>query len=233
MSQLDVRRNNVCHLVLRDTYLSIPPTTISFSSSPLGSNGNSNTPERSAVSNGPRTRASNIGAIVGGVVGGLVAIAAGVALFYWRRRRQGRRSHCQYKARLSEHTRPYPYGATERRDSDPQKYMDAPSIESSDAAIDSSPVNALGGPSPQLVFSGSKAREHAGDMEQATGTGYLPPLTPRREVLVETESSGSQSTSHSLSTTDIVGLRIEVENLRRTVHGIREERLEPPPQYRE
>ena len=37
----------------------------------------------------------------------------------------------------------------------------------------------------------------------------------------------------SISTTDVVGLRAEVENLRQVVHEIRAERLEAPPEYAE
>ena len=44
-------------------------------------------------------------------------------------------------------------------------------------------------------------------------------------------SSGPLSPGVSVSTTEVVGLRVEVENLRRVMREIRAERLEAPPEY--
>ena len=73
-----------------------------------------------------------------------------------------------------------------------------------------------------------------------TGTHQLAPsesLTTSSNVISQTGSEANRalplSPRGSISTTDVVGLRVEVENLRQVVHEIRAERLEAPPEYAE
>nr|VWP00989.1 Uncharacterized protein [Ganoderma boninense] len=88
-------------------------------------------------------------------------------------------------------------------------------------------------PSPALVPS-SKAREAALNRTQH----YVPSAATDSNVGSQTGSSSSRdlpspgsAASQAISPTDVLGLRAEVENLRRVMQEIRAERLEPPPEY--
>ncbi|RPD75310.1 hypothetical protein L226DRAFT_560366 [Lentinus tigrinus ALCF2SS1-7] len=77
------------------------------------------------------------------------------------------------------------------------------------------------------VIESSKARERTGLMQQ--GEPISPPdaSVTNPAALEERESTAAGS----LSAAFLVGLRAEVENLRQVMQGIRDERLEPPPEY--
>ena len=91
------------------------------------------------------------------------------------------------------------------------------------------PVVHSGSPAPS-----SKAREVALNRTHH----YAPSVATSSNVGSQTGSSSSRdllspgsSASHSISPTDVLGLRAEVENLRRVMQEIRAERFEPPPEY--
>ena len=77
----------------------------------------------------------------------------------------------------------------------------------------------------------SKAREAALNRTYL----YAPSVTTASHVDSQTGSllSPESSQAHSISPTEVLGLRAEVENLRRVMQEIRAERLEPPPEYME
>ncbi len=103
-------------------------------------------------------------------------------------------------------------------------------------AADAYATNAYDSPRPTVGMS-AKARERA--LNQ----------TPNYAASAYTESSATQSASSrdplsprsrstrtgdgsvSISPTDVIGLRTEVENLRRVMQELRAERFEPPPEY--
>ncbi|KAI0645913.1 DUF1793-domain-containing protein [Trametes meyenii] len=57
------------------------------------------------------------------------------------------------------------------------------------------------------------------------------PLSPGESRSTFSGTGSRSGASGSLSPTDVLGLRAEVENLRRVMQEIRAERLEPPPEY--
>lgn len=71
---------------------------------------------------------------------------------------------------------------------------------------------------PSSVTSSSVTGSGAGSAVSGSSQEPLSPGTRR-------------TTSGSLSPTDVLSLRAEVENLRRVMQEIRAERLEPPPEY--
>ena len=83
----------------------------------------------------------------------------------------------------------------------------------------------------------AKARERMLNMQQARGHYYTPSLSASDATGSAALSSRdplspeTQSAMGSVSPTDVIGLRAEVENLRRVMQEIRADRFEPPPQY--
>lgn len=74
---------------------------------------------------------------------------------------------------------------------------------------------------------GSQAGSQVGS--QAGSASSREPLSPGGTR--STHSASRSAGGSSLSPTDVLGLRAEVENLRRVMQEIREERLAPPPEY--
>ncbi|TFK92712.1 hypothetical protein K466DRAFT_581623 [Polyporus arcularius HHB13444] len=226
--------------------LTVPNTTIVVSGgSPLGDN-----PDSPGSGNSPGSTGSNgkpnIGAIVGGAVGGVVllaiALGAGFFKFCWHRRRQQRAGAAyHYKEDIFEHPQPYEYGLASQQECSPNRlgYADADTRRAhagpADQAAHPSPSNAPYAP-PYPIVGSSKARERAREMEQryplspsgSAEPGPITPRTPNSDVMSSRTESG---TGGSGVTTDLLGLRAELENLRRVMRGLREERLDPPPQY--
>ena len=62
-------------------------------------------------------------------------------------------------------------------------------------------------------------------------TVAVSPDTGPQTASVSSRDPTSQGAPESVSSTDVVGFRTEVESLRRVVEEIRAERLEPPPEY--
>ncbi|KAM5540219.1 hypothetical protein V8D89_006038 [Ganoderma adspersum] len=79
---------------------------------------------------------------------------------------------------------------------------------------------AMSVPSRRHYPAPSESVATSSDIGLQTGTGS----TSSRDLL---------SPRQSISATDVVGLRVEVENLRRVMHEIQAERLESPPEYAE
>ncbi len=207
------------------------------------------TPSRTPGSSGGGSGSSdsNVGGVVGGALGGtvLLVILTGAGAFFWRGRRQRHSGNYHYKDNALEYPQPsrYHYRVAYQQEYNSNPYADADSTAAKaeigstrpDVATDSFLVDA---PSPYVGR--SKARKLAREMEQQSrpspaSSGSADPVTlPTREVASsETGPSSGTPGANSLLTTDVLGLRAEMENLRRVVQGIREERQEPPPQYGE
>ena len=81
----------------------------------------------------------------------------------------------------------------------------------------------------------TKARREAISMTRGTQQPAPPEsVATSSNIDSQTGSAASRdllSPRQSISTTDVVGLRTEVENLRRVMQDIRAERLEAPPEY--
>ncbi len=91
---------------------------------------------------------------------------------------------------------------------------------------------------PVTSIVSAKMREytrHANQYSQSTPssayTSSTDPSSSRVPPTVVSDSSQTGSGSSPLSPQDVQGLRSEVENLRRVMESIQNERLEPPPSY--
>ena len=73
----------------------------------------------------------------------------------------------------------------------------------------------------------AKAREAARNNQPQ----YAPSAAGSQTLSASSQEPLSPGTVASLSSTDVVGLRAEVENLRRVMQEIRQERMEAPPEY--
>ena len=155
---------------------------------------------------------SHVGAIAGGVIGGLALlalIAGGGTLLYRRRRprttRPGTTSPSPFKEEAGD-TLPYPYE---------REYA------------------SRSGAAPPEVFGASKARERARLLQQQQQR-HADPMSSF--LSSEAGHSGQVLSSEDLGSgtegsTFLAGLRYEMEHLRRLMQGLREERLQPPPDY--
>ncbi|KAI0712927.1 hypothetical protein C8T65DRAFT_726919 [Cerioporus squamosus] len=178
----------------------------------------------------------------GGVVGGVILLvtALGAGFFFWGRRRhqRGPTSEYHYKDELSDHPQPYPYRIDIADQQEP-----TPNLLYADADARRVEVGPTGDPATPLpVVGGIKARERARELERRS---LLSPSGTREELATPPASSNTVMPSHgtetssnetgpgTVSTTDLLGLRAEVENLRRVVHDIREERLRPSASIRD
>lgn len=156
-----------------------------------------------------------IGAIVGGVVGGVggLALILLAVLFIWRWKRQTRE-------RTTKEDHDDILGNLERPE--PFPYENSPFLPLQDVGSNSASAQQTQPLSP-------KSTEHLQSQEQAT-LPFAPSSTASAKT-VSTPSVGTQSTAGLMSPADIIGLRTEVENLRRVMQVLHAERLEPPPEY--
>ena len=154
---------------------------------------------------------SHVGAIAGGVIGGLALlalIAGGGTLLYRRRRlrttRPGTTSPSPYKEEAGD-TLSYPYE---------QEYA------------------SRSGAAPPEALGTSKARERARLLQQQQRradpmSSFSPSEAGHSVQGLSSEDLGSGTDV----STFLAGLRYEMEHLRRLMQGLREERLQPPPEY--
>jgi len=163
-----------------------------------------------------------VGAIVGGVVGGVACLALIVlaALFYRRRKRQALASS-EKEDILGEYQPPDPFPY----ESSP--FSSTPNIPN--IGVDQN------SPHTPLVMS-TKLREHMHAQEQATGYRAPPSesSSSSSSAYASTAPSSSRnppSTVDTLSPQEIIGLRTEVENLRRVMQELHADRMEAPPEY--
>ncbi|KAI9067393.1 DUF1793-domain-containing protein [Trametes sanguinea] len=232
-----------------------------ISASPLnvpggpGSGGQSGSGDGNAAKNGK----TSVGAIVGGVVGGIGALALvglGVFLFLRKRRRHDILEEDEKIEGMQDPHRPtlspYMYSPANPGPlsfGPPQAPMDSgtfghPNASSQEMIGSNSLLVPELARDPLVSRQSSKERErerntrlqYAASASGSSNTGTASSRDPLSPGRTQFSSSGSRSgasgtTGTSLSPTDVLGLRAEVENLRRVMQEIRADRLEPPPEY--
>jgi len=157
------------------------------------------------------SRHVNVGAIAGGVVGGIAALGlVFLAMFlFWRRKRQS----AERTQRLDEDNM-----QAYRVEPAPFPYETSPSFSAQSIGTGSASMQ-------QPLIMSSKVREYLRAQERAA------PAPESREIMEPPSTRGSSSNTGSLSPNEIVGLRTEVENLRRVMQELHSERLQAPPEY--
>ncbi|KAI0958924.1 hypothetical protein AcV7_004605 [Taiwanofungus camphoratus] len=170
---------------------------------------------------GTGSSSMDVGAIVGGVVGGVIGAAALclAAFFLYRRRRRTRAPPLVVHddAFSTPKPDPFPYAAAP---------FDPPTQT---ADVPYSPV-ATSPPAGPIVMS-SKLRQYMaaptppGPASTVSSTAYAS-TTP-----ASSREPPSEVLENPVSPRDIVGLREEMQNLRRVMQEIQVERLEAPPSY--
>ena len=176
---------------------------------------------------------SNVGAIVGGVVGGLAIIGLAVAIYVVRLRKKRRWQDEPEVADTSEVAEP-----VQNRPTFPPYHPETDIVSSpSDAKATLAVTGANNGDVE------AQSLDPAGKADRQMTAGRTPPQSAPSELDATASIIGSQTGSTSsrnllsrmgsISTTDVVGIRAEVNNLWRVMQEIRQERLEPPPGYAE
>lgn len=168
------------------------------------------------------------GPIAGGVISGLALVAFSIiGVLFWRKRRD--------KGNMDIETFP----------SKPMEVYTSLTLGSNDH---SSPQDQTTQTSLPMIMS-SKAREAMARMVQnhpahdpspntslASGSRSTPASSREPPTVASGSGSGprgntSRSRSANLSNTEVVGLRVEVENLKRVMQRLQVERVESPPSY--
>ncbi|KAI0341899.1 hypothetical protein BDW22DRAFT_1484797 [Trametopsis cervina] len=203
--------------------LTIPNVTITTSPGPSATSSPAQT----------QTKKPNVGAIVGGVIAGIVGLGLILFLifFFWRRSRAAQGDHVENAIKPQDLTpQPFPYrtaayeppvGAAIQPD-------ERPSPSNSRTRESGLPTS----PYPSL-----KAREAAGSRHTpAASSGYTSSTAPNSSTNPPTSppsshSRGETSVSSPISPREVIGLRVEVENLRRVMQSFQNDRLDPPPGY--
>ena len=189
----------------------------------------------------PESR-TNVGAIIGGVVGGLamVGVVATMFVMFFRKRRA--RKNEEDMSEVAEHALRHPTLAPYHQPPSSDYISVSTPSDMATAGFAGIGAGDIGAyydsptlsPSPDLS---TKARREA--MPTITRSYHPPPSESAATSSNVGSQTGSESSRELLSLrgpvlrTDMVGLRTEVENLRRVVHEIRAERLEAPPEYAE
>ena len=208
-----------------------------------------------------RESKSNVGAIVGGVIGGLAVVGLVVAIVVILRKRRKRQHEASEKPEVVEqaphHPTLSPYYQSPSSDYMPATAHS--NTTTGLAGIGAGETGAQQGPSANTQYSSSTNMAHVLDMLSESTAVSPSPMTPpskTRELALNrahyhapsvaaSSNTGSQtgtassrdplspggSGSNLLSPTEVLGLREEVDNLRRVVQEIRAERFEPPPEY--
>ncbi|PIL35943.1 hypothetical protein GSI_01603 [Ganoderma sinense ZZ0214-1] len=192
------------HLVL-----TVPNQTIS-ADSPFGPDGTGN--------GGP---SSNAGAIADGVIGGLAFVGIVVAAFVVLRRRRAQQHEEAGKPKVMRQVPPHPTVTPYYQDSTTGFTGTTAAL----AGIEPDPYEGVGVIPPSKAKASPNRPHHDVPFESiATSDDSQAGSAWSRGLL-------SPAGAPSVSPTDVLGLRTEVENLRRVIHDIRAERLEPPPEY--
>ncbi|PIL35879.1 hypothetical protein GSI_01539 [Ganoderma sinense ZZ0214-1] len=176
-----------------------------------------------------------VGAIVGGVIGGLAVVGVAIFVIILRKRRRQQYEQGE-KPELEEQEPHHPTLAGYYPHSPSSEYTP---VARSDTTAGFAGVGTaemgMGMGAGRCCQSSSKAREAALNRTHH----YAPSVATSSNVGSQTGSASSRDPlsprsgtgSGSISSTDVLGLRAEVENLRRVMQEIRAERLEPPPEY--
>ena len=221
-----------------------------------GSNGTSgggtNTPGPSSDGHsGDSSKYSNTGAIVGGVLGGLAVLAIAAGSVVYLRRTVRSRAHVRASVNLTYNTAEAAPGALSPSWLSPSLNRDSGATGhdrvGAGACVPQSPVGEEGiavraGPTKareaqlDVAWRGPDNSASSGTLRPTDSSGYsTEPVSPRTQsVLGSGEGARTEAgmeSAFSLSTTEVVGLRAEVQALRRVVLTLNEGRSEQPPEY--
>ncbi|KAM5540215.1 hypothetical protein V8D89_006034 [Ganoderma adspersum] len=185
---------------------------------------------------------TNVDTIAGGVVGGLAGIGIVVAIVVVLLRKRRKRREYKGADTAAEVAEQAPHHPTltpyHRGPSSDYMSVSTPSDAATAgfAGIGAGDMGAYD--SATLSLSPDLSTKARGEATQTRTRTHHPAPS---ESVATSSNVGSQmgsalsrellSPRGSISTTEVVGLRAEVENLRRVVHEIRAERLEAPPEY--
>ncbi len=181
------------------------------------------------------TKKNVVGPVVGGVIGGLALITAiTLGAFLWRRRS---RNYLPTKAGIQKsgidpEAVPYDYNPS----AGTGIYQNPHGGTQTPRSSSSLPVAFI----QSGVILSTKAREAARNRTRQTPPDTLisvpstsTALATSREPPTDPEPSTPIGAAPRMSSLDVVGLRIEVENLRRAMQDIQIDRLEAPPGYQD
>ena len=193
---------------------SVPNQTISVKS-PIGSDGTGSSGSK-----------SNAGAIAGGVIGGLAIVGIVVGIFVVLRRKHRQRYEETEKAEVVRQPPPHPT-ITPYHQVSTTGSIDMTPLST---GISSDPFDSMGTiPSSKARALMNRVRYDVPSESVATSSSDFSSQTG----LMAGRDPLSPGVAQSVSSTEVMVLRTEVENLRRVVQDIRAERLEPPPEYAE
>ncbi|CAL1707175.1 unnamed protein product [Somion occarium] len=172
-------------------------------------------------STSPTTHSSIVGPVVGGVVGGVVLIAfIVVGALFWRRRR--RQQYAMYSDKVYLHSQP----------------IDEPPviIPYTDLTLSSTQLPSSDNGETQDSPLGTMARPSKAQEAGLTSAAYKPSPPASSSYSAAPSSSREPPTevtspTTNVSNSDVLGLRVEVENLRRVMQEIQADRIEAPPSY--
>lgn len=181
---------------------------------------------------------SVVGPVIGGVIGGLAIVAIiFVAVYFWRHRAR-HQFPAPTKLRMMEEagieeplTVPYSYDPSTNRS---ESHHHVPFGQSQPSESSYSVITPIPPPGTGIITS-SKEREAYGTYQthrslpsipfsQAGASSIQPPTT-------RGPTSDASGSSPLVSPSEVAGLRAEVENLRRVMQEIQEDRMEAPPGY--
>ncbi len=172
------------------------------------------------------------------MVGGLAIVGIVVAIFIiFLRKRRERRYEEADTAEVGEQVPHHLTRASYRQhhvssDSTPVVMPSDATVGSAWIGADDKGANDRTAVSPFLDPSAKALREGtSGGMHAPAPSESVATASNVGSQMSSSSSRGLLSPDPSIATTDILGLRAEVENLRQVMHTIRAERLEPPPEY--
>jgi hypothetical protein len=171
---------------------------------------------------------SNIGPIIGGVIGGLVGLCLLVflAIFCWRRFREEPSGNIEKAVNGSNDFVPhaFPYGGCSGRPTQGGPVLDDQSLHGPNS------------PSSTRYYSLTKetlAATHITSPQTylaSWGSTYTS-SSPTASSIRESPLSVPAVTANPISPSEVQGLRVEVENLRRAMQSFQHNNFDPPPEY--
>ncbi|PIL34513.1 hypothetical protein GSI_03291 [Ganoderma sinense ZZ0214-1] len=179
----------------------------------------------SASGRQPPGRTTDLRAVVGGVIGGLAVVAISVVAFFFLRRRCRQHRQRLERAQKSAVVRQVP-----TRHPTPFTYSQVATVGSTHGLDLAGQLDVAGGNRRKVVPPSSKPVDQRDPSLPAVSA--LPDIEAQTDLGSRTETAVDLD-RNSLSTTEVVELRTEVENLRRVMQQFHAQRLEAPPEYEE
>ena len=214
---------------------SVPNVTI-ISEGTTGSGGDGNGGSSQGKSK------SNVGPIVGGVVGGVggFILLSLLGFYFWRRSRRQRNDDEMVNVYSNRPiTQPVPYNYA-REETLPWNTTGSVQPQGSQPQLETSPASSgvvgygvgvgagLGSGRPSKSREALITTQYSAPTSQAAGSSYAASSGPSSSQ--EAPSGSDLNVGSPVSPSEVAGLRVEVENLRRVMQQFA---MEPPPTYHE